>query len=128
LAQNAVLSWHVIGKGPAGTTETLETWSWVRGDLGVLGPGGLGSECLQLTSVVPAGLLVARIYPGEVGVSALGSSSAAQRFEQRTKPSSLDGCPMFAKAYMAEKDGAKPHKRYNDAGDCDQEQESLHME
>jgi hypothetical protein len=38
LAQNAVLSRHAIGKGPAGTTETLETWSWVRGDLGGLSP------------------------------------------------------------------------------------------
>jgi hypothetical protein len=50
------------GKGPAGTTETLETWSWVRGDLGVLGPGGPG-DCLQLTSVVPAGRLAAGFDP-----------------------------------------------------------------
>jgi hypothetical protein len=28
--------------------------------------------------------------------------------EQGTKPSSLDGCPMFAQAYMGRKDGAQP--------------------
>jgi hypothetical protein len=41
-AHDAVLRWHATGKGPVGTTETLETWSWVRGDLGNLSPGGLG--------------------------------------------------------------------------------------
>jgi hypothetical protein len=41
-------------------------------------------------------------YPGAV-------PSAALRFRQRSKPTSLDGCPMFAPAYMGRKGwGAAP--------------------
>jgi hypothetical protein len=38
-------------------------------------------------------------------------SSAARPSEQRTKPPSLDGCPMFAQRTWAEKDGAQPFER-----------------
>src|ERR1700730_4360572 len=52
--------------------------------------------------------------------------SAARKLEQRTKPCSLDGCPMFAPAYMGRKRRAQPlpllllYWRNN----CGQEQES----
>jgi hypothetical protein len=40
---------------------------------------------------------------GQVWVAIRWSLSAALRLEQGTKPSSLDGCPMFAPAYMGRK-------------------------
>jgi hypothetical protein len=57
----------------------------------------------------------------------MDGSSLAQRLEQRTKSSSLDGCPMFALAYMGRKDGSQPLPPLLLDGqtDCGQEEEPL---
>jgi hypothetical protein len=112
LAQDAVLRWHALGKGLAGTTETLETWSWVRGDLGILSPGGLG-DLSPVNFSRPYGTFsLLESLPG-TGWGFIPGGVHRQRCGSSEKPSPLPwtGAPCSPQRTWPKKMGAAPFQR-----------------